>query len=75
MSIPHVVMVPKPVPVAERKPGADDMDAIDACCWWGDWYEGHWIWVWGSYPPRDEAYWLPASVEVLPARCCPPEVG
>jgi hypothetical protein len=67
--------IPRPIPLTEREPGPDDMDAIDYdCCYWGDWQEDHWIWKWGSGPWRDETHWLPASVQVLPARCCPPEV-
>jgi hypothetical protein len=71
----QLVTLQQPIPLAERQPGPDDMDAIDYdCCYWGDWQEDHWIWKWGSGPWRDETHWLPASVQVLPARCCPPEV-
>ena len=70
----HVVTVPKPVPVGERKPGPGDLGGFDAdCCWWGHWQDGHWLWIWDDEPVRDETHWLPASVEVLPARCCAPE--
>ena len=67
----HVVVVPKPIPVTERKPGPEDRDSYGQCWWWGTNHTHRPAWVysagWGTH-------WLPASVEVLPARCCAPEV-
>lgn len=74
----HVVAVPKPIALKEREPGANDRDGDgfdNDCCWWGDWQDDHWWWTWDHGPMRGETHWLPASVEILPARCCPPEVG
>ena len=63
-----------PIPLAERRPGPDDLGGFDNnCCWWGHWQYDHWSWTWDYEPVRDETHWLPASVEVLPVRCYPPE--
>lgn len=71
----QLVTLPRPIPLAERKPGPADLGGLDSdSCWWGHWQDGHWLWIWDYEPVRDETHWLPASVEVLPARCCPPEV-
>ena len=73
----HVVAVPKPIALAERKPGSRDRDGdgFDSdCCWWGDWQDDHWEWAWETGPWHGETHWLPATTEILPARCCPPEV-
>lgn len=75
MSVPHLVMVPKPIPVAERQPEPGDLGGFDSnCCWWGYWQGDRWFWIWDAEPVRGETHWLPASVEVLPTRCCVPEV-
>lgn len=69
----HVVVVPKPIPLKERKLGPGD--CWNAACWFGKWDGCIWVWRWNWYaPPGRETHWLPASVEILPARCCPPEV-
>lgn len=71
----HVVAVPKPIPLAERQPGQDDLGGLYGySCWWGHWQGDHWLWVWDTEPVRDETHWLPASAQVLPARCWAPEV-
>ncbi len=69
----QIVTLPQPIPLAERKPGPADLGGLDSdSCWWGHWQRDHWLWIWDYEPVRDETHWLPASVEVLPARCCPP---
>ena len=69
------VLVQRPIPVTERQPGPGDLGGFDDDhCWWGHWQGDHWIWTWDYEPVRDETHWLPATVQVLPARCCPPEV-
>ena len=54
----------------------DDLGGgTDPGCWWGHWFHGRWYWMFGPRPlPEIDTHWLPASVEVLPVRCCPPEV-
>ena len=71
----HVVMVPKPIPVIDRKPEMDDRGGSDNQCWWGYWQDDRWIWTWESWRSHEHTHWLPANVEVLPTRCCVPEVG
>lgn len=69
-----IVTVQRPIPLAEREPGPGDLGGFDSnSCWWGHWQGDHWLWIWDYEPVRGETHWLPASVEVLPARCCPPE--
>lgn len=72
----HVVAVPKPIPFVEREPVPRDADA-DGLIWFGKWVEEWRLWDWrlGYAACSMETHWLPASVEVLPTRCCPPEVG
>ena len=63
-----------PIPLAERQPGPADLGGLwDDCCWWGHWQGDRWLWIWDSEPVRGETHWLPATAELLPARCCPPE--
>lgn len=70
----YVVEVPKPIPLAEREPNAADYGNSDAI-WYGQRHCGLWLWDLRSDPIDWHTHWLPASVETLPARCCPPEVG
>lgn len=72
----QLVTLPRPIPLlplTERNPGPGDFDDLSGCCWWGQWHGAFWVWTWDDKPVRDETHWLPASAEVLPARCCPPE--
>ena len=65
----------RPIPLSERQPEPSDLGGIDGYhCWWGHWQGDHWLWTWDYEPVRDETHWLPATAQVLPARCCPPEV-
>lgn len=69
------VEVQRPIPLTERGPGPGDLGGIDGYrCWWGHWQGDYWLWTWDYEPVRDETHWLPASAQLLPARCCPPEV-
>lgn len=70
----HVVAVPKPIPLAERQPG--DIERSSGV-WIGFWEDvaGIWDWEFKSEPEAWDTHWLPATVEVLPTRCCVPEVG
>lgn len=71
-----MVTVPKPIPLAERQPESGDLGGFDGdSCWWGYWQGDYWLWIWDAEPVRGETHWLPASADVLPARCFPPEVG
>jgi hypothetical protein len=64
-----------PIPLSERQPEPSDLGGIDGYhCWWGHWQGNHWLWTWDYEPVRDETHWLPATAQLLPARCCPPEV-
>lgn len=69
----HVVH--RPIALAELEPSLDDRDA--GGCWWGAWDRdaNTWIWDWDTSSSRPDTHWLPASVDVLPVRCYPPEVG
>ena len=68
------VEVPRAISMDDRRPGPDDLGEFEDCCWWGNWDTNHWRWAWKPAPGEWDTHWLPASVEVLPARCCPPEV-
>lgn len=68
----HAVAVPKPIPLKEREPWNDDY--CGNFVWWGFWDVDRWLWHFQECPDLEHTHWLPASVEVLPARCCPPEV-
>lgn len=68
----HVVTVPKPIPLAER--GAGPGDDLDDLIWWGYRYFDTRLWDLRLHPEDCHTHWLPATVEILPARCCVPEV-
>ena len=65
----HVVTVPKSIALAERGPG-------DVHTWYGYWDHDEMAWTWAMQhgPLPEDTHWIPAHVQVLPARCCPPEV-
>lgn len=67
--------IERPIPLAALQPSGADLGGFDSnCCWWGHWQHDHWLWIWDSEPVRGETHWLPASAELLPARCYSPEV-
>ena len=69
----HPYALLTPISLSERKPG--NSDYCDDLIWWGYRYFDTWLWDLRLHPEDCHTHWLPASVEVLPARCCPPEVG
>lgn len=74
----HVVAVPKPIPLVERLPGESDLSQAGyspGSCWYGEWDGERWSWTFHWQRGSWHTHWLPASVEVLPTRCCVPEVG
>lgn len=70
----HAVGVPKPIALAERSPETVERSSGVWFGFWEDWAGGKWDWEFATYPDAWHTHWLPASAEILPARCCPPEV-
>ena len=64
----HVAVVPKPIPLVDEVPGD--------VAWYGFWHcdENTWHWQKLGAPRHWHSHWLPTTAELLPARCCPPEV-
>lgn len=72
-------LVPQPIAFSEREPAKHDRDMdCDQSFWGGKWLDRKWIWrrCWtcGAAISSGYTHWLPASVEVLPVRCCPPKL-
>ena len=69
----HPFTLIPPIPLTERRLDERDTTSL-RFGWWGRWSGGRWDWNWSNGAWHNETHWLPASVEVLPVRCCPPEV-
>lgn len=72
----HPYALLTPIPLAKQEPVPNDADA-DGLIWFGKWVSEWRLrdWTLSYVASSMDTHWLPASVEVLPARCCPPEVG